>query len=182
MGFREEDSEKERLIRVIKIGLKVNKGARILIYGEWLPKMGFINGALVQALPETEGMVFRLCDENISKYSELDAVTKSQGGSLIQSGKSADREMLPCLTISGRCVADAGLRYGDELITMYEYGVIRVRKLTENTKIVRLFKYYKQLGFCGTAWLTKIGFVPDALVTAAIEQGLITLKLHEGGI
>jgi len=52
--------------------------------------MGFVPGALVQALPEPSGMVFNLCDENICKYSELVSDTKEKGGKLMSVSRADD--------------------------------------------------------------------------------------------
>ena len=61
---------------------------RIVCGGLWLPGMGFKAGALVQALPEPNGISFRLCDENIKSYSALSRETDEQNGKLIQVGFS----------------------------------------------------------------------------------------------
>jgi len=100
----------------------------IVLCPAWLPDMGFTPGALVQVLPEAEGLFFVLCDENIRKYSELLQATEEKNGTLI----TVDR----CRTgirmeLDGYCIRNAGLDVGDQLIVQYEYGLIRVRKLPD---------------------------------------------------
>jgi len=94
----------------------------------WLPNMGFTPGALVQILPEAGGIFFILCDENIRKYSELLRATEEKKGTLTTVGccRTGIR-----LEIEGSCIRNAGLDVGDTLIVRYEYGLIRVRKLSE---------------------------------------------------
>ena len=94
----------------------------------WLPDMGFTLGALVQVLPEAGGMSFTLCDENIQKYSELLLTTEEKKGTLV----TVDR----CRTgvrieIEGRYIRNAGLDIGDTLVALYDYGLIRVRKMSK---------------------------------------------------
>ena len=57
-----------RFLSVVKSGAAVGSRPRITLSGEWLAEMGFVKGALVQALPEKGGMAFNLRDENIQKY------------------------------------------------------------------------------------------------------------------
>ena len=99
----------------------------------WLPNMGFTPGALVQVLPEAEGLFFVLCDENIRKYSELLQATEEKKGTLItvDSCRTGIR-----MEIDGYCIRNAGLDVGDQLIVQYEYGLIRVRKLSDQLKSI----------------------------------------------
>jgi len=114
---------------VYRIGIGNFSSPVIVIRYPWLLDMGFTPGALVQVLPEASGLFFILCDENIRRYSELLRSTEEKKGTLIT---------VSCCNISGilmeidaYCIRNAGLDVGDHLIVQYEYGLIRVRKLSE---------------------------------------------------
>ena len=168
------------------------KGRRpgIYFYAEWLPDMGFIPGALVQALPEPGEIVFNLCDENIRRYSELDAQTRAKGGKLIQVFSSSEKyKQIPTLFAGGQFVHAAGLTFGDSLIAKYTYGHIRVRKLPGRSKVIYMTDMKNQ--YTGKPipkvrltgeWLPMFGFVPDSLVTVLSEPGIITFALWDEGI
>ena len=162
----------------------------IYIYGQWLHEMGFTAGALVQAVPESGGMAFILCDESIFRYSELDASTKEQGGKLIQAYYTdAKRMQCPALTMSGQYLHNAGFNPGDALIAHYDYGIIRVRKLPNTVKIVLVSSVKEQrsgkpspkLQLTGN-WLSELGFTPNALATVLSVPGHITFQLRDGSI
>jgi len=110
----------------------VCSGLAIMLRPPWLPDMGFIPGALVQVLPEADGLFFILCDENIRRYSELLQATEEKKGELITVSHCCRRGTM--LEIDGHCIRNAGLDAGDTLIARYEYGLIRVRKLSEQLK------------------------------------------------
>jgi len=101
----------------------------IMFRPPWLTDMGFISGALVQVLPEAGGMFFILCDENIRRYSELLRATEEKKGTLITVSYCSTTGAL--LEIEGQYIRNAGLDVGDHLIARSEYGLIRVRKLSE---------------------------------------------------
>jgi len=101
----------------------------IVIRYPWLPDMGFTPGALVQVLPEAGGLFFILCDENIRKYSELLQATEEKKGMLITVDCCSRSGIL--MELDGYCIRNAGLDVGDHLIVQYEYGLIRVRKMSE---------------------------------------------------
>jgi hypothetical protein len=152
--------------------------------------MGFIPGALVQAIPEIGGVNFTLCDENIKRYSELDAFTKEKGGKLIQSHCAVIKgKHTPVLFISGQVIYNAGLSFKVPVIARYEYGLIQVRKLPDTIKIIymttvtdkRTGKTMPKIRLTGE-WLPGFGFAPDTLLTAAIDSGSITFKLHDENI
>ncbi|MCL2281582.1 MAG: hypothetical protein FWC25_02860, partial [Dehalococcoidia bacterium] len=127
------------LLSVCNTGYASGRRPGFYIYADWLPSMGFIPGALVQTLPTPEEMVFNLCDENIRRYSELDAETKAQGGKLLQVFNASEKyQQSPTLLASGQFLHDAGFTYGDSLVAKYEYGHIRVRKLSGKLKMVSL--------------------------------------------
>jgi hypothetical protein len=163
----------------------------VYIYGDWLPDMGFTPGVLVQALPEPDGgIVFRLCDENIRRYSELDAVTQKSGGKLIQAHSAVIKQKeRPGLATSGQILCDAGFSFGDMLIARYQRGQIRLKKLPDTARVtyMKSVEYHKsgnpvlKLRLTGM-WLSAFGFTPDALLTADIKSGLITFKLRDGSI
>jgi len=102
----------------------------------WLSDMGFTPGVLVQVLPKTDGIFLILCDENIRKYSELLMVTEEKEGTLVtvDSCRTGVR-----IEIEGHYIRKAGLNIGDTLIALYEYGLIRVRKLQ---------KQFDQFDYC----------------------------------
>jgi len=149
-----------------------NNCPRLNFHAKWLGAMGFVPGALVQFLPETDGMTFTLCDENIIKYSELDRRTKEKGGTLMQIYSRRDGLQV---CISGARLDDTGLVYGDKLIIRYQPGLIRMRKLPYlAAKLTTSHVIGK--------WLAESGFVPNAVLTMASEYGLITCQLHENGV
>lgn len=161
---------------------------RIICSGSWLPDMGFVTGALVQAIPEPSGISFTLCDENISRYSELSQSTDERNGKLIQVIFAGSRNNYgQMLNTSGQYILSGGLSVGDPLIAHYTYGLIRMRKLTCTVGAVgsykdnRSGKTYSVIRLFGE-WLAEVGFVRDALSTAAAEPGCIALSLHDNGV
>ena len=106
----------------------------IVLCPPWLPDMGFTPGALVQVLPEAGGLFFILCDENIRKYSELLLATEAKKGELISVSSCNTRGIR--MEIDSYCISNAGLDFGDNLIVQYEYGLIRVRKLSEQLELI----------------------------------------------
>jgi len=145
---------------------------RLTFQAGWLADMGFVTGALVQFIPEPDGLAFVLCDENIHKYSQLYKRTKEQGGMLMQAYSYRDGLQL---CVSNSLLAGIGLVYGDNLIVRYEYGLIRMRKLPKGTvKLVTPHVIGK--------WLGESGFIPDAVLSVASAPGLIACTLHEDGL
>jgi len=132
-----------------------NNDPRLVVSAGWMPDMGFIPGALVQYLPEPDGITFVLCDENISKYSALLHATKEKGGLLLSVYHYRDGPQL-CLS-AGQQLTRAGFAYGDKLLARYEYGLIRIRKLPHNTV---LLSGSHIIG----PWLPDCGFTPDAVL------------------
>jgi len=161
---------------------------RIVCSGSWLPDMGFVTGALVQAIPEPDGMSFTLCDENIRRYSELSRSTDEQNGKLIQvifsKNKKSYGEMI---ATSGHYIVSGGLSIGDSLIVHYKYGYIRMLKAHGMIGTVgslndkRAGKTISRIRLFGE-WLADAGFVRDALAVAVSEPGSITLTLYDKGI
>jgi len=96
--------------------------------------MGFTSGALVQVLPEAGGLFFILCNENIRKYSELLLATEAKKGELITVDCCSIRGIH--MGIDSYCIRNTGLDIGDRLIIQYEYGLIRVRKLSEHLEFL----------------------------------------------
>jgi hypothetical protein len=139
--------------------------------------MGFVPGSLVQAMPEPDGFVFNLCKEN--------AVKEQQGGSLIKVFESDGNEGTFFVT-TGKYIYSSGLKMGDALIAKYEYGHIRVRKVSENVRLTHVAKITnantgesKPYVLLSGAWLNAIGFTPDTLVTMAAEPNRITFTAHD---
>ena len=161
--------------------------------GDWLNDMGFVPGALVQALPESDGMIFNLCNENIGLHSDLFHATRSQNGGLVRVGvKNVRGHKVPTFVTSGKYIYNGGLAMGDVLIAKYVPGMIRVRKIDphklgfEHVRITAVstatVKYtdapVPKIRFCGD-WLNDIGFAIDTIATAASEPGTITLELQD---
>jgi len=147
---------------------------KILFFAEWTRRMGFAPDVLIQALPEDGGISFILRDENIPSYSKLLRETKDKGGTLIHPSMFMHREH-PCICISGEVVRNGGLKYGDRLIGMYEYGLIRMRKLPDDgTKVVNARIYGR--------WLEELGFLTGGIMTIDSEPGLITCTFLENGL
>lgn len=151
---------------------RITSNPRITFHAKWLGDMGFTSGALVQFIPELGGMTFTLCDANIQKYSELDHLTKEQGGTLMQVYEYRDGLQL---CISGARLDSTGLVFGDALIIRYEYGVVRMRKLPNSAMVLTTSHVVGK-------WLAESGFVPDAVVTVASVPNLITCALCVNGI
>jgi hypothetical protein len=152
---------------------------KINLSASWLPDVGFTPGALVQALPEPGGISFRLCDEYMMKYSELYKTTREKGGTLIiVSSKSK-------LEISGKCVRNAGLDIGDSLIALYDFGLIKARKLPGKARLILTdpdgLTGKLKIRLTGD-WMAELGFVTNAVVTATATPGAVTFKLQENGI
>ena len=160
------------LTNVSRAGCNDDK-PKILFFAEWTSRMGFVPNALTQALPENGGVTFVLRNENIPSYSELLHETKEKGGSLIHPTRFMHREY-PCIHVSGAVVKNAGLKFGDNLIGRYEYGLIRMRKLPEDgTRIVNARVFGN--------WLVELGFSPGEVLTVDSEPGLITCTFQENG-
>jgi len=152
--------------------------------------MGFTPYALVQVIPEHDEVVFSLCDENIAKYSELDMQTKERGGKLIQVFNPTEKyNKKTTLWVSGNFLYAAGLKIGNSLIAVYEYGKIRVRKLPENAKVTYVSsikdnhsdREYPKAKLTGE-WLAEYGFTPDSVVTVTSEVGVMTFTLRNESI
>ena len=178
------------LLTVANTGSASNRRPGIYLYGKWLHDMGFIPGALVQAIPEPGGMVLTLCNENIPSYSELDTATRERGGKLIQSYcieyKSAQ---YPALMTNGQYLLNAGMNFGDALVAQYTPGFIHVRKLPATARVIRVTnlkdsytgKPSPKVQLHGE-WLLKFGFDYHSLVTTLSEPGLITFQLRDGSV
>jgi hypothetical protein len=150
-----------------------DKKPKILFFAEWTRRMGFVENALIQLLPEEGGVSFVLCNENIASYSELLKETREKGGTLIHTTKFMHREY-PCIQVSGAPLKNSGLKYGDNLIGLYKYGLIRMRKLPDDGSRVVNARVYGN-------WLEDLGFLPGEVLTVDSEPGLITCALQENG-
>jgi len=179
-----------QLLSVNCTGGAASPRPRIAFRGDWLPEMGFVSGALVQALPEPDGFVFNLCNENVN-YSDLFNSTKKKGGGLIRVYTSeAKGHGGPTFVTSGKYIYSGGLKMRDAIIAKYDHGMIRVRKidprklgfknlrLIMTTYITRKYaNVIPKVRLCGD-WLNEIGFTIDSLATAASVLGGITLNLQ----
>lgn len=185
-----------QLLMVSRAGAAKQSRPCILFRGDWLSETGFVQGALVQALPEPDGMVFNLCNENIKSYSELFNETRKAGGNLLQVYRAEEKSYkgLTFLT-TGKYILTGGLAVGDALIAKCGYDRIRVRKIDpkklgfENVKIVPLTSIKAsrtklpvlKVRLHGQ-WLADAGFIIHSLVTAHAEQGSITFRLRNEGM
>jgi len=160
----------------------------INIGGSWLPDMGFIDGALVQGLPEQNGMDIRLCDANIKSYRELYRVTEEQNGSLFQASSYTQKgTTYPKMNVCGKFIFNCGLTFDDPVIAKYTYGLVQVRKVPDTVSIVGSVAH-NQTGEMlpviriNDKWLAECGFVMDAPITAKVEPDCISITLHENDI
>jgi len=180
-----------QLFSITNMGSKKYPKPGISCCPGWLQGRGFTPGVLVQALPEPDGgAVFSLCDENIRKYSELDAATQEKGGKLIQMGYTTVKgARIPLLTVCGQFFTDAGLAIGDTVMARHDFGLIHMRKTPYTVKFVHISKInvgrlkepMARLRLEGE-WLAEFGFVPDSLLTAEAGDGCIVFKLWDEGI
>jgi len=176
-------------VSVQKNGLAVSSRPRIQFNGDWLPEMGFINSALVQTLPEPDGFVFNLCDENI-KYSDLFHCTREKGGTLIRVCLSNDRKAHEVgFVTTGNHILKSGLKMGDTLLAKCEYGCMRVRKISGNVRFAHVARTKNAhtgepipLASLRGDWLSNIGFTPDTLVTVETKTGCITFTAHNKAV
>ena len=154
---------------------RVSPRPKINLSASWLFDMGFTPGALVQVIPEPGGISFVLRDEYIMKYSDLYSNTKEKGGVLIIVNSISNME------VSGKCISNAGLDINDSLIALYDYGLIKARKLPTKAKVIPINKDNHSIRITGK-WLSELGFAVGAVVTAAINPDSVAFKLQEGGI
>jgi len=181
------DSASFHIMAVTNTGSGARRRPGISLLADWLPDMGFIPGARVKALPAPDGgLDFNLCDDNIRRYSELDITTEGKDGKLIESYNAVVRQKeSPVLAISGQILYDAGFSIGDALVAQYEYGLIHVRKLPYTARVIysksRTRVEKSTIKLTGD-WLTKLGFVPAALLTVHSEKGWITYTVRDESI
>ena len=163
---------------------------RIRLSASWLLDMGFTPGALVQALPEPNGIVFTLCDENIGRYSELARSTDEKNGKLLQVITGCNKSHpSPAIVTTGQYILYGGLSIGDHLIVRCTHGLIRMRKFSDiagNAKTISVVsRKDKHTGGripkvrISGEWMAEAGFTPLALVTAESKPGSITLALRD---
>jgi len=170
-------------MRLHLLSIRQNQGAYkspcISISTDWLAGMGFVLRALVEVMPEPGGVSFVLRDENIPKYSDLVRDVKARGGKLVQVNKG------PVLWVANSCLLDGGLSVGDHMIARYEHGLIQIRKLPGASRLITVLRVPAAKAWGKVVpkvkgygeWLADAGFVPGALVAAAVEPGLITMRL-----
>jgi len=181
-----------QLQSVTCIGIGAKRRPRIFLYAPWLDELGFTPESLVQALPEENGMVFTLCNENIKKYSQLLSDTRKKGGRLVHVYTADDAyHHGTAVATSGQYIRACGLDMGDPIISRYDHGIIRIRKLPDiaNTKVILATNIQERntgnpipkIRLYG-AWLSDIGFTLDALVIATAEPGTITFELKDNDI
>ena len=189
MMLRQEDGAIYQIIHIHRNGLSVNSRPRIQLTGDWLTEIGFVSGALVQTLPEPDGFVFNLCNENIN-YSELYHATKEKGGTLIRLYVANQRTIQgPVLVTTGKHICSGGLKLGDMCIAKCEYGCIRVRKVKGNIRLIPVARTktpytgepIPMISLFG-GWLNDIGFTRDTLMTVATEQSRITITAYDKAV
>ena len=178
-----------RTLTVHRSGPAANSRPRIQLWGDWLTGLGFIDGALVQTLPEPDGLSFHLCNEDV-KYSDLFHETKEKGGILNRIYTAHQRTIKgPVLVTTGRHIKSAGLAPSDALIAGCEHGCIRLRKVGGNVRLIHVTKAkdprtkasIPQVFLLGD-WLAEAGFLPDTLMTAKAQPGCITFTAHEQAV
>ena len=186
--IRNENGAIFQIMTVQRNGRADSTRPRIQFNGDWLPEMGFVNGALIQSLPEPNGFVFNLCNYNTGTYSDLFDYTRRQGGTLVRAYLNTDNNQARFVT-TGSHIYKSGLVLGDNLVAKCEYGRIRVRKITGNVRLVYVSRSKQPrtgepvpMVFLLGDWLEEIGFASDTLVTVAAEPGCITFKAHSKAI
>ena len=185
----EKDGSVYQALTVIRCGRAANSRPRIQIVGDWLPELGFASGVLVQSLPESNGLLLNLFNENIN-YSELYNETMERGGALNRLYISNTVTTKgPTLVTTGKHLLTGGLKTGDACIAKCEYGRIRVRKVTGNIRLINVARTKDPhtgepvpIIFLSGDWLNDIGFTPDTLMTVALEPGCITLTAHKEAV
>ena len=177
-----------QIVSVQRNGRADNSRPRIQFNGNWLDEIGFVNGALVQSLPESNGFVFNLCNENIGNYSDLFNSTREKGGTLIRVYLNKDNKQSGFVT-TGTHIYKSGLAVGDSLVAKCEYGCIRVRKVIGNTRLIYVSRTKRPYTnepapalFMSGEWLNDIGFMRDTLMTVASEPGCITFTAYDKAI
>jgi len=172
---------------------------KICFCGSWLPEAGFNPDALVQAIPEKNGMKFTLYDENIEKYSDLLRITKESNGKLIPVSLLKYKGVTyPSINTTGNYICSGGLAIGDTLVVRSCDGVIEAKKLDvmnlgikgadkakalivgsvrEKGSGIRVAKINLR-----SEWLYGTGFTKNRLVIASYKPGVITLKLQNENI
>ena len=185
-----------QILTVQRNGRAANSRPRIQFSGNWLTEMGFVNGALVQTLPEDSGFTFNLCNENVN-YSNLFNSTREKGGTLIRVyiNNERGRHKEPAFVTTGKHIYSGGLTMGDNLVAKCEYGCIRVRKVSGNVRLIHVARGKNERTgvvipkiFLLGDWLNDIGFTPDTLATMAAEygdggaSGCITFTAHDKAI
>ena len=143
---------------------------KIGIRSNWLADIGFVYGAPVRAVPLPDGFILALQDE----HSEM----INSNGKLIHVGLDGTRL---ALTLNfAKNFSIAGLSAGDFLAAQYEYGAITAKKLPPAQKyyVVGAHNYSAFLRLSGE-WLNDVGFLPDVIVTAAMQPDCITLQLWD---
>jgi len=173
-------------LTVQKSWYATNSRPRLCFTGDWITEIGFVPGALVQALPEPGGFVFNLCNENVN-YSELFNSTNAMGGGLIRVYR-ADLKLhrSPTFVTTGKYILSGGLCYGDALVAKCEYGCIRIRKVMGDARLItvgrqkdeRTGAHSPKVWLWGD-WLDDIGFSLDTLVTIEAKPGYVTLDAHD---
>jgi len=155
----------------------------------WLSRMGFTQGSLVKAVPDSDGMNFILCNDNIASYRKLLHETEQLGGKLLIVGQIIKgKETYSTINLTfGQKIKTGFWAYGNPLIAAYEHGIIKVKKLPiakyhTITSVYdnRLNKSFTTLRLQSN-WLTDFGFISGALATATAGQESITIKLWDGG-
>jgi len=178
------------ILSVVNASSSKRRSPGVTFYSPRIHDMGFVPGALVQALPAPGVVDLVLCDENIGKYSELDAYTRGRGGKLVQMRQAGVSEkQSPRLALHGQLFTDAGLSIGDRLAVQYSQGLIRLEKLPGNLRVVymagmkgaRTGAPAPKLKLAGE-WLAGFGFAPDSLLTASFGHGLASFELQDEGI
>jgi hypothetical protein len=149
--------------------------------------VGFISHALVQVLPTQGELIFKLSNENIRSYSELHESTVDCGGTLLRIFISNTRTVKgPTFTVTGKYITDAGFEIGNHVIAKFEQGLITIRKMSDDLRLLTVSKRTDRSSglhvpnVCTNAsWLNNFGFTPNTLVMLTSELNEITLTALE---
>jgi len=154
-------------IKLLSVSNGAKSNIRICLYGQWLPDMGFIPGALVRAVPEPGGVTFTLCGGSFPQ---------NHGGKFIQVPSTNGRKVkCPVLATTGKYLCETGLSHGEPLIASYSPGFIRIRRCPVMAKaVIMTDNHIRLVG----SWLAESGFHPDTVALASPGPGRIVVNRH----
>ena len=163
------------ILRVTAIHKPVYR-TRIGVHSPWLPGMGFVQGALVRAVPHQDGLTLTVQDKS-------SPVVKESGKYInvcLENKKPGPACYLTVYLTQNFCIP--GLSAGDFLAAGFDYGIIKAKKLPVADKyVVVCSQNYNAFLRLSGGWLSGIGFIPDTIVTVSLTRGCITLNVLKDG-